>query len=216
MKTKIQILNQIRNVTQKLVALSLSSEQNFPSEKDGFIYISEQYALSIALKNIPYKDIYDKYAEDGNYNIKMIDGGLIQMMYTFDNQGNLFKYRLGFFPSPYLEEFQNNSEIYEEDEIYADIISKNIVPTPIRFDYDPANAEPIEHPASHVTIGQYKNCRIPISHPITPNIFMDFILRNFYNTASRKFSTELSFDVQSLFDECIEASERKILYFNIL
>ena len=72
-------------------------------------------------------------------------------MYLFE-EDKLIKYRLAFFPSPSLEEFQNNSEIYEIDEIYADVIAKNILPVPIRFDYDPKSSIKIEHPSSHLTI----------------------------------------------------------------
>jgi len=210
------VIQQINDVTSKLIGASLSEEQNFPSEKDGSIYISGNHDLSIALKNLPYNEIYTTLEQEKNFNIKMMDGALIQLMYNFDkSNGILKKCRLAFFPSPNLEEFQNNSEIYELDEIYADVISKNIVSTPIRFDYDPSNHTPIEHPNSHMTIGQYKNCRIPLSVPLTPNMFIDFILRSFYNTAKKKFTDQLIFDKTDSFDECIHDHERKILHFNL-
>ena len=66
----------------------------------------------------------------------------------------------------------------------------NIVTFPIRFDYDPDNFEETEHPKTHATLGQYKNCRIPVSEPLTPEIFIIFLLRNFYNTAFRKYTQE--------------------------
>ena len=210
------IKNQINKITSKLIAVGLSVEQNFPSVNNGSVYISGNKDLSIALKNIAYQDIYRILEEDKNYNIKMIDGALIQLMYDF--KGNeLIKYRLAFFPSPSLEEFQNNSEIYETDELYADVIDKNIVATPIRFDYDPnpKNTIPVEHPKSHLTIGQYKNCRIPIAIPLTPNIFMDFILRSFYNTSHSTFSSKLDFDKVILFENCIHDEEKKILHVSI-
>lgn len=213
--TKIEILNQINSITSSLIGLNLSEEQNFPSEKDGSIYISGNHDISISLKNIPYSEIYSILREDKNYNFKLIDGALIQIQYSYNVEGNLKKYRLAFFPSPSLEEFQNNSEIYEMDEIYADIIQKNIITTPIRFDFDSENNSIIHHPYSHLTIGQYKNCRIPVCKPITPFIFMDFILRNFYNTAKNKFSEELNFDKTNSFDYCIHDLEKKILHLSI-
>jgi len=212
---KNTIKQQINTITSNLIRVGLSVEQNFPSVKDNSVYISGNKDLSIALKNISYQEIYHELDKEKNYNIKMIDGALIQFMYTFDGD-RLEKYRLAFFPSPTLEEFQNNSEIYETDEIYADIIDKNIVTTPIRFDFDPNNHISVEHPKSHLTIGQYKNCRIPIVTPITPNIFMDFILRNFYNTAHNKFSDSLNFDKVILFDNCISDDEKKILHISIV
>jgi len=205
------LYTQILNITSKLILTGLSVQQNYPSIKEGSIYISGNKNLSVALKNISYDKIYSILEEENNYNIKMIDGALIQLMYSFENNV-LKKYRLAFFPSPNLEEFQNNSEIYEMDEIYADIIDKNIITTPIRFDYDPENYSSIDHPKSHLTIGQYTNCRIPVYAPITPNIFINFILRNFYNTAFIKFTETLNFKSSALFENCIDDKEKKILY----
>jgi len=213
--TKIEILEQINNITSSLIGVNLSEEQNFPSEKDGLIYITGNHDISISLKNISYSNIYKVLRKEKNYNLKLIDGALIQIMYSFSNDDSLKKCRLAFFPSPDLEEFQNNSEIYEQDEIYADITQKNIITTPIRFDYDPENHKPVDHPNSHLTIGQYKNCRIPLYKPITPYIFIDFILRNFYNTAKNKYSTELNFNNLNTFDLCINDLEKKILHLSI-
>lgn len=213
--TRSDIIKQVSYITSKLIAVSLSEEQNFPSENNGEIYISGNHDLSVALKNLPYADIYNILEKTKNYNIKMIDGALIQLMYSFDGNENLLKYRLAFFPSPTLEEFQNNSEVYELDEIYADMIDRNIVAVPVRFDYNPSDFKAKEHPCSHLTLGQYKNCRIPVQAPITPNIFIDFILRNFYNTAKRKFSEELNFDIKNLFDNTIDNSEKKLLHISI-
>lgn len=213
--TKAEIFKQINVVTSSLISVNLSEEQNFPSEKDGSIYISGNHDISISLKNIPYTEIYSILRQDKNYNIKLIDGALIQFLYLFNND-DLIKYRLAFFPSPNLEEFQNNSELYELDEIYADVIHKNIITTPIRFDFDPENHEIIHHPKSHLTIGQYKNCRIPLYKPITPFIFIDFILRNFYNTAKNKYSDQLSFSNTNTFDLSIDNAEKNILHLSIL
>ena len=90
--------------------------------------------ISIAMKNIAYEEIYKKLEESNNYNIKMLDGSLIQMLYSFEYD-KLVSHRLAFFPAPNLESFQNEPENYENDEIYADILGKNIVTFPIRFDY---------------------------------------------------------------------------------
>ncbi|WP_443029068.1 DUF2290 domain-containing protein [Spirulina sp. CS-785/01] len=98
--------------------------------------------------------------------------------------------------------------------IYADILEKNISPVPIRFDDDPDNFEEIEHPQCHLTLGQFKNCRIPVSAPLTPSVFIAFILRNFYNTAFKKFTQDLNFKF-SLFAETITNNEKKILHISI-
>lgn len=205
------VVKQIRDITAKLTLVGMSDAFNFPFEKDGNIGIPGKPDLSISLKNIPYVDTYNSLNKTKSYNLKMIDGALIQMTYSFD-QNDLLKHRLAFFPSPTLNEFQNNSEVYELDEIYADILERNVVTVPIRFDYDPQNFVIREHPKSHLTIGQYKNCRIPISAPLSPNIFMDFILRNFYNTAQKKFVDDLDFDKKPIFGNCIDDLECELLH----
>jgi len=198
MVTPADILKQVQMLTADLIGISLCNNQNFPSietlpngQKE--VSFANTSNLSIVLKNRPYAEIYHELNRDNAYNLRMVDGALIQMMYRFQRD-EIVAHRLAFFPSPDLLEFQNNSEIYEEDDIYADIIMKNIVSTPIRFDFDSSDEvfQEIHHPRSHLTIGQYLNCRIPVASPITPFIFLDFILRNFYNTAHRKFCKELT------------------------
>lgn len=212
--TAKEVYNQIESITSKLILVGLSEEQNFPAENNGFIYISGSQDLSIALKNVPYKEIYKTLDESRNYNIKLMDGALLQMMYSFDKT-TLKKARLAFFPSPELEKFQNNPEIYEMDEIYADVINPNIVTTPLRFDFDLDNHQPVLHPISHLTIGQYKNCRVPVTKPLSPFLFVDFILRNFYNTALVKFTEKLNFNGPNSFSTCIIEEEERLVHIKM-
>ena len=132
------------------------------------------------------------------------------MMYRF-RSAIIVRHRLAFFPSPDLLEYQNNNELYDDDEIYGDIIQKNVVTTPIRFDFDRAAFIDYEHPMSHLTIGQYQNCRIPVSGPLDPFHFLNFILRAFYNTPFRNFCgdvREFAYD----FESTITARERRHLH----
>ncbi|WP_013322172.1 DUF2290 domain-containing protein [Gloeothece verrucosa] len=212
------ILKEVNEVTSKLISVDLSVQQNFPScQTLGNNIYQIAYAgmsdLSIALKNLKYEEIYDELHKNKNYNIKMIDGALIQLLYTYQGS-TLIAHRLAFFPSPYLESFQNEPEIYIEDEIYADILDKNIMVVPIRFDYDPKNFKELEHPHCHLTLGQFKNCRIPVCSPLTPNVFISFILSSFYNTAYQKYSQELNLN-KVLFDETITQLEKEILHIAI-
>jgi hypothetical protein len=217
---KEEIYRQIENLTSQMVAVSLCDMQQFPSMKDvggkWEISIKEAGALSIALKNVPYHDIYSELDRAGTYNLKMIDGALIQMLYSFDNDGILC-HRLAFFPSPVLEDYENDPELYEADEIYADIIAKNIVPFPIRFDFDRDDAlhQEIDHPKSHLTLGQFKNCRIPVSAPLTPFVFIHFVLRHFYNTAFKKFTGKLNFS-GGQFEEYLTPLERSIPHMRLI
>lgn len=210
--------SQIRTITQKLIAVGLSVEQKFPScnpiGRDSYeIAYPDMQDLSVVLRNVEYAEVYQELDNSENYNVKMIDGALIQLLYTY-RSSILSSHRLAFFPSPFLHDFQNEPEIYEEDEIYADIIAKNILPVPVRFDYDPENYQELDHPKCHLTLGQFKNCRIPVCSPITPSAFVTFILRSFYNTAFRKFTDELNFS-SSLFDETISPMEKKVIHLAV-
>ena len=218
MTTLKDIFKEIKSITEQLISVGLSESQNFPTMKrTGNSTYEVGYAnlqdISVVLKNVPYEQIYRELDHRKNYNLKLIDGALVQMTYSFINE-SLTYHRLAFFPSPYLEDFQNEPEIYELDEIYADIIAKNIIPFPLRFDFDPARHSEIDHPQSHLTLGQYKNCRIPVAFPLTPYVFVSFILRNFYNTAFRKFTDKLSLP-QSVLQETITENEKKVLHMTL-
>lgn len=214
-----QIRQQMERLTADLVGLSLCDRQNFPSMRDFGQGVCEvgigKGDVSRALKNVPYHDIYTELERAQTYNLRMLDGALIHMMYRFRNN-QVEAHRLAFFPSPFLEEFQNNPDIYLEDEIYAEVIMKNIVPFPLRFDFDRREEVVVEvdHPKSHLTLGQYQNCRIPVSAPLTPYHFIGFILRNFYNTAYRKYCTQLS-NSPHFFDVSITNHEKDLLHIQI-
>ena len=61
--TPQQTLKQINDLTEALVGLSLSNEQCFPSTHGHFnaafeITVSNAAGMSVALKNVAYRDIY--------------------------------------------------------------------------------------------------------------------------------------------------------------
>lgn len=214
------IRSQIEKLTSNLIELSLSIDQNYPSLREmnhGIMDVGfgSNIGLSLVLKNLPYRDVYDELDNSRMFNIKMVDGALIQLMYRFQG-GNLQAHRLAFFPSPYMEEFQNNPEIYSEDELFAEVVAKNIVPFPFRFDFDSRDEVVVEkdHPQSHLSLGQYKNCRIPVNAPVTPYYFINFVLRNFYNTAYLKFCEKLTV-FPNRFTDTIYKSERQLIYIQI-
>ena len=217
MPTLSQIEKQINELIKYLVEESLTNAQYFAFQRlsrDGFSEVTFQNAehLSIALKNLPYEEVYKHLVQREAYNVKMLDGALIQMMYAFADE-TLQRHRLAFFPAPHLEEFQNNPDIYQDDEIYADVIAKNIVPFPVRFDYDARDShyQEVVHPKSHLTLGQYEHCRIPVTAPMTPFWFIDFILRNFYHTASVRYTDRLPVQDGS-FAESILPAERDVVH----
>ena len=210
-----QVLKEIHNFTEALVGLSLSNEQNYPAThgdvKGAFeITVSNASAMSVALKKLAYHYIYAELEAARCFNIKMLDGALIIFRYRFQ-AGAICEHSLGYFPSPDLEHFQNEPELYLADDVYADVIARNIVPFPVRFDYsdDPAKFIDIHHPYSHLTLGQYENCRIPVCSPLSPLAFGGFLLRSFYNTAYRKYSEDIPVSV-GVFAKTITDNERKI------
>ena len=220
MLTPRQIENQINKLIKYLVEMGLADDQNSAFQRSGRgslveVTFDKAENVSIALKNRPYNEIYQHLARERAYNVKMPDGALIQMMYIFDGS-TLQRHRLAFFSAPHLEEFQNNPDIYLNDEIYADVIARNIVPFPVRFDYDARDGyyRELVHPKSHLSLGQYENCRIPVTDPMSPFWFIDFILRNFYDTAEERYTDELSAQGSS-FAESILPTERNIVHITV-
>jgi hypothetical protein len=212
-------IEEITKLTSRLIELSLCNDQNFPSSRTigtaVDISVGSDIAYTAALKNVSYVEIYDALLGARAYNVRMVDGALIQMSYSFQ-EDSLLRHRLAFFPSPDLTEFQNSPEIYEEDEIYAEVLSKNVVPFPIRFDFASSDDLFVElhHPRSHVTLGQYTNCRIPVSAPLAPSAFVDFVLRSFYNTAHRKFCEQFP-KCQFFFEQTIAQREVEVLHLRV-
>jgi len=109
-----QIHQQVVRLTADLVGLSLCNHQNFPSLRDLGHGIKEvglgvKSNMSVALKNVSYRDVYDELERTKTYNLRMLDGALIQMMYRFNNE-EIEAHRLAFFPSPYLEGNRSRSQ----------------------------------------------------------------------------------------------------------
>lgn len=223
-----EVFTQIQKLTSKLIELGLVNDQCFPSIKELDnsqkleINISgvQSDSTSIFLKKIPYRTMYHKLVESRFYNIKMIDGALIQMQYIFCND-SIERHRLSFFPNPDVYLFQNYPDLYLENELYNDVIDIRFVCVPLRFDFDNSTndngvsvAQPIIHPVSHLTIGQYTNCRIPVSSALTPYQFIEFIIRNFYNTNNDSFTDYLE-KWDKCFEICIFEEEKTLINISI-
>ncbi|WP_412733954.1 DUF2290 domain-containing protein [Halalkalibacterium halodurans] len=126
----------------------------------------------------------------------------------------MVSHRLAFYPSPYLEYYQNDPETYDYDDLFADILSQTNNTLRFDFDVDPEKFKVVHHPISHLTIGQYKNCRIPVSSAISPTLYLDFILRNFYFDFD--FPSVINLKNQGIFPRSIDKREESILHFNII
>lgn len=219
MTTPNEAMNSINQILRYLVECGLADDQNFafrrPLRGGGEeIAFAGSDAVSVALRNRAYVRTYEQLVDAGAFNAKMADGALVQMMYAFIGR-RLTRHRLAFFPSAHLDEFQRAPEVYLYDEVLADVVGRTTVAFPFRFDYDTrGDHQPIVHPKCHLTLGQFPECRIPVSAPVTPARFMDFVLRNFYDTEAYRNADGLPVDGAS-FGESIHPEERRVVYVTV-
>ena len=217
MLTANNIMQQINTLTADIIKSGLCQKENFPSmkpKKNNIVEIGiSNPEHSIFLKNIPYSEMYMELVKKEQYNLKMIDGALITLLYRFKGK-NLISHRLSFFPAPNLEIFQNEPYMYINDELYTELTNnKKIVTVPLRFDFDSSEDVfiPIKHPRSHFTLGQYENCRIPVSSAISPYQFLKFIIDNFYYFSKSKLSYYLT-PYNDKFISSIVDEEKKLIH----
>lgn len=210
-------LSQIKIIMEKMIQTGLSNAQNYPYLKkvgagESEIGISGAPVLSISMKDAPYGEIYRQLDQGRAYHIRMIDGALLQMCYRFVGRVPV-EHRLCVFPSPILDNYDSDPAPYENDELFADIIGRGIVHVPIRFDFNADTAKHIDvkHPKSHLTLGQYPNCRIPVDAPLTPARFVKFVLRNFYFTAFEGANLD-KIDATHKFSESLSKNEKKLTH----
>lgn len=186
----------IDGLISELIGKGICDDSNFsairPSGNKVDITFSGSEHVSIALGDIEYAEIYRELAEKRSYNMKLVDGALIQMMYRIEGEG-LLQHRLAFYPSPSLLPFQDDPDAYMRDELFIEIVQRRIIPFPLRFDFDTRDGvhADVVHPKSHLTLGDVKGCRMPVSAPLSPRWFVEFILRNFYQTESHDFLSGL-------------------------
>lgn len=183
MEIEVLLQRDINYIISKLIETGICDDSNFPSihtnNNNKYVEWTNCHDLSVSLKNLEYDEIYKELNKTRQYHLKLADGALIQLLYeTHDDK--IISHRLTMFPSRDLESFQNEPELYQSDNIFADILSRNVVTFPIRFDYNRSDIQ--GHPNSHLSLGQYKNCRIPVYGPIMPKTFINFILKSFYNS----------------------------------
>ncbi|MCV5952192.1 MULTISPECIES: DUF2290 domain-containing protein [Lactococcus] len=186
-----KIKQEILSLTTKLIELGISIDQNYPqlveaNTKQGLkIKISpkcETFDNKIIFnEEFSYSEMYAQLQDSRVFNLEFLDGALLTFSYEIDMSG-ITNHRLAFFPSVNLLSLESDDGVDLSENIYSDVVSRNIHPFPIRLDFDKIHAEDCIHPASHLTLGQYKNCRIPVNAPVTPIKFINFILKNFYNT----------------------------------
>lgn len=211
-----QVRAQIEDLILRLINSGLSVKQFSPSERieGSEKIIGRTQSSSIALKNIDYADVYEELERTESYDAKLVDGGLILLQYRFNLQNDLLQHRLAYFPCPILPSVDDVPELYEADQLYGDIIERRLVRFPIRFDFSPAQKIDVVHPSSHLTLGQYENCRIPVSGPLGPHVFGNFIIRNFYCRAYTKYKNNFERKPPILTPvKTITVAEQKVCHF---
>lgn len=181
-----QVFDAIGDLTVSLVRDGLADDQERPRVvgdwTDAAITTMKAVDASV-LKNVSYEDLYADQLRRRAFNVRLLDGALLQMSYDFVG-GNLQRHRLAFLPSPTLLDFQTNPDLYMEEVLFADVVGWQAVTVPLRIDFDARPNVPTgpRHPAAHLTLGQYRHCRIPVTAPVTPGVFVDFVIRHFYRT----------------------------------
>lgn len=180
------VLSELRARTAELIEAGLADEYSFPVLRRGRDHVTVEPDVSVdasVLKAKSYAELYEAQLRNRAFNARLPDGGLLQLSYRFQD-GALSTHRLAFLPSPFLQSYQEEQEIYIRSEPFAEVVGHQLMAVPIRFDFDAREgvASPDNHPVSHVTLGQYRHCRIPVSGGVTPSAFIEFVLRHFYST----------------------------------
>lgn len=212
-------MGQINRIIGELVQAGLIDDQNFATSRlsNGLREVRFDGAeeITIALKDLPYSDVYRSFIKNRTYNVLMFDGGMMQIMYTF-RRSTLLRHRLAYFPKPGVEEQYVPSDTDVRDAIYEEFIEENTLPCAFRFDYDADTDRHklVNHPKGHLSIGQFDDCRIPTTGPLTPGQFFDFILRNFYHRAFQRYRPSVPGGSRA-FPEDIHAEERRIVHISL-
>lgn len=184
------ILTELHEITSNLIESGLAINQHFPNiksnakDKDviGLTHLSE---IPLISKGDDYQLIYNEQLANNAFNIQLVDGGLVLLLYEIEKE-KIINHRLTFFPSPILNDYaKDNLQIYESDLLFQDICYRKKIPFPIRFDFSKKQFVEINHPMSHLTLGDFECCRIPVTSALYPHIFFRFILGNFYKTADQ-------------------------------
>ena len=131
-------------------------------------------------------DCYRTLIEAQDYSYLMNDGAVIQIALTYDGR-RIARHRFLYHPCPFLvtkgelDKFGGELLDFIDDTFIGRIESSLLLRSPVRFDYAP-DAATASHPASHLTLNG-PDCRIPARFPIRFDVFMGFVLRNFYPDA---------------------------------
>lgn len=181
------IFEEVRAITLHLLDIGLADDYRMPKLSDGpggLARITTAPPVnSTVLDDGEYRELYDSQVEQGAFNFAFPDLAICQMSYEFQS-GNLVRHRLSYLPSPDLSPYLSDPKPYLYGLRFAEIVGSQVLAVPIRFDFDarPGVARAVEHPVAHISLGQFKNSRIPVSGPVSPAAFLNFVVRCFYTS----------------------------------
>ena len=212
----------IITLTEDLIKLNLTRDQCYPELnplKNDTVEVAVPYSSQIGVisRKEDYIEMYDNVIARRAFNILLHDGGIIYMMYEFC-EDVISRHRLMFIQSPISPSDQSDhppdqsdDEFDYHDVEYSDVVRQLVIPFTMRFDFDVGNRDKIDHPMSHLTLSNFQSCRIPVTEPLSPFSFTDFIIRNFYNKPSDKYSERLT-AFRARFDETIRREEQSVIH----
>lgn len=213
-----KIGEQIRRIDQSLLRTAFHVDSNATSSRKGTIVWDGFDDISNVLKNPSYIDIYKCCVRKRAFNFKLIDGALIQLMYQC-KRNDILMHRLVYYPNPYTERYIDKEfkEVHFERKLSTDVFRDTSMVIPIRFDFDNDAEKYVEHyhSYSHLTLGDHKDCRIPVSQPVSPFQFISFILKNFYCERFKKHYSPESFNCDLKFDNLLSNEEKSRIHISL-
>lgn len=214
-KIEAQLLKEYTVLSNILYQKQLILDANpFSSQQTG----PEQLALTWSGKNASNSILFDNKKScselldtirpERQYTFLLYDKSIIQAEYQI-KKDKIIKARLLFIKlQSKVWSFEELSEFADISNGIDEILSEDFgTPTIIRIDYDPENHIDGHHPASHCTLNNVKECRIPMKSIISLGQFVEFILKQFYNI-------ELPYFEKASFDTTITKLESTMIHFD--
>ena len=215
MATAEDIAAEIRGLTVHLVDAAITRDYHWPRTRrrramSTVSFANDRYVAD-AMKLDTYTHVYTHLAGRHAYNLMMLDGALVQFMYRFERR-SLAGHRLAYLPTPDARQL-HDALSKSGDGHLMDVADRRAVPVPLRIDYDVSEGRhrPRTHPKCHLTLGEHRSCRIPVSSPMTPCRFMDFLLRSFYDDGERAYANHLP-KSRCRFAPSIHAEEQQVVH----
>ncbi len=122
-----------------------------------------------------YKKIWYVHYKNKSYHFRLIDQSLLRFLFMEDRLS--FEY----IHCPYKIKKNFVIDEFSDEEFLRDEELIEIIPTPIRYDYNPETFSPISHPIGHIHIGLQNSIRIATNFILNPISFLLFCLRQMYS-----------------------------------